>query len=397
MNITISNNLASVEPSATLALTAKANELKAQGRDVCAFTAGEPDFDTPAHIRKAASDALTKGGKVCRYTPVAGLPEVKEAVAKKYKDDNGLSYAPNQIIISSGAKHVLFNALAAVVNPGDEVLYPAPYWVSYPEMVRAVGGKPVAIDGSKNPNFAPTGKQVKQAISPRTKAIFLNWPNNPTGAVIEHKQLEDIYGALEGTNVMVISDEIYEYHLYDGAKHVSGASLGPDAYARTVTVNSVSKSYAMTGWRIGYGAGPKHVIDAMSNYQSHATSNAATVSQLATVAALTGGTACVDDMRRAFNERRLLITQMLNDIPGVECVTPKGAFYAFPKVSALYGKGGVKNSTDFCAKLLEAEAVAIVPGAPFGADEYVRLSYAVSKDVIEKGVSRIAKFVKSLG
>ena len=396
MNIEISKLISNVEASVTLSLSAKAAEMKTQGVDVCSFTAGEPDFDTPEHIRKAVADAVSAGGKVCKYTPVPGMPELREVVAQKFKNDNGLNYDSTQVVIGTGAKQIIYNALAALVNPGNEVLFAAPYWVSYPQMTNALGGKPVSIDCTMNENFAPSADQIRAHVNDRTKALILCSPSNPSGTVFAKSQLEEIYSALEGTNVIVISDEIYEHLVYDGSEHVSPASISEDAYERTITVNGMSKSFAMTGWRIGFGGGPLELIKAMSRFQSHTTSNPTTPSQIATLAALQGDQACIAEMRSAFDERRQAMVSLLNAIDGVECEAPKGAFYAFPKVSGLYGKGGLQGSSDFSSKLLEVHAVATIPGVAFGADDFVRMSYATSMEVIEKGIGRLAEFAKSL-
>lgn len=395
MKLSLSEFITSLTPSVTLALTAKAAELKAQGIDVCSFTAGEPDFDTPAFIREAAASAVTGGGAVCHYTAATGTPELKRAVCDKFKRECNLSYEPSQIIVSNGAKQVLFNAIAALVNPGDEVIVPAPYWVSYPEMIAAVGGKPIIVDCMDQPNFAPNPNRIREALSPRTKALILCSPSNPTGAVLDHEQLAGIYHALENTNVVVISDEIYEHLVFDGLHHIAPATLNDDAYARTLTVNGLSKAYSMTGWRIGYAGGPQPLIKAMSTLQSHTTSNPATVSQIAALAALGGGLDEVEKMRLAFVERRDVLVEGLRSIEGMSCGQPRGAFYVFPRINELY-REGMQGSVAFCQALLEKEAVATVPGAAFGADDFMRLSYACSMETIKRGVDRIAKFAKSV-
>jgi len=395
MKLSLSEFITSLTPSVTLALTAKAAELKAQGIDVCSFTAGEPDFDTPAFIREAAASAVTGGGAVCHYTAATGTPELKRAVCDKFKRECNLSYEPSQIIVSNGAKQVFFNAIAALVNPGDEVIVPAPYWVSYPEMIAAVGGKPIIVDCMDQPNFAPNPNRIREALSPRTKALILCSPSNPTGAVLDHEQLAGIYHALENTNVVVISDEIYEHLVFDGLHHIAPATLNDDAYARTLTVNGLSKAYSMTGWRIGYAGGPQPLIKAMSTLQSHTTSNPATVSQIAALAALGGGLDEVEKMRLAFVERRDVLVEGLRSIEGMSCGQPRGAFYVFPRINELY-REGMQGSVAFCQALLEKEAVATVPGAAFGADDFMRLSYACSMETIKRGVDRIAKFAKSV-
>ncbi len=382
-------------PSVTLALSAKANEMKAEGVDVCAFTAGEPDFDTPAAIRNAATQAIDKGGKVCKYSPGAGLPELRKAVAEKFKRENGLDYEPSQVIVAGGAKQVVAEALFSLTDPGAEVIICSPYWLSYPQMARSVAVQPVIVDCSTNENFAPQPEQLRAAMTEKTRVLILNSPGNPTGGVITQSQFEAIYGALEGTDIVVISDEIYEHLVYDGKQHFSPARLGAEAYNRTVTVNGASKAYAMTGWRIGYAGGPTDIIKAMSTFQSHYTSGPATVSQIAVLAALTGGLADVEHMRQQFDKRRRLMVEGLNGIEGFECTMPYGAFYCFPKVSQLYREGAA-DSLAFSQALLDKEAVVVVPGAAFGSDEFVRMSYACSAEQIEKGLERISRFVKSL-
>jgi aspartate aminotransferase len=395
MSIQVSKDVTSMTPSVTLALTAKANELRAEGKDVCGFTAGEPDFDTPAKIREAAREALAQGGKVCKYTPASGMPELKKAVAAKFKRENGLDYEVAQVTVAGGAKQLCAQAIFVLTDPGSEVLIPSPYWLSYPEMARSVGAVPVIIDCSANENFAPTPEQIRNAITGKTRVLVLNSPCNPTGGVFSREQFEGIYDAVKGTDITIISDEIYEHLVYDGKEHTSPAALSEDAYNRTVTINGASKAYAMTGWRIGYAGGPTDAIKAMNTFQSHYTSGPATVSQFATLAALEGGLDDVMKMREAFDERRRIMVEGLNAIEGIDCTTPHGTFYCFPRVSALY-KGAVKDSLSFCDALLEKEAVVVVPGKAFGADEFVRLSYACSNEQIEKGLERIARFAKSL-
>jgi aspartate aminotransferase len=395
MKINISGAVSNMTPSLTLALGAKANEMKAEGVDVCAFTAGEPDFDTPKAIRNAAMQAIDKGGKVCKYSPGAGLPELRKAVAEKFKRENGLDYEPAQVIVAGGAKQVVAEALFCLTDPGAEVVICSPYWLSYPQMARSVAVEPVIIDCSTNENFAPEPEQLRAAITEKTRVLILNSPGNPTGGVITQSQFEAIYEALEGTDIAVISDEIYEHLVYDGKQHFSPGRLGADAYNRTVTINGASKAFAMTGWRIGYAGGPIDIIKAMSTFQSHYTSGPATVSQIAVLAALTGGLADVEQMREQFDKRRRLMVEGLNRIEGIECTMPYGAFYCFPKVSQLY-REGVADSLAFSQALLEKEAVVVVPGAAFGSDEFVRMSYACSADQIEKGIERVSRFVKSL-
>jgi aspartate aminotransferase len=395
MKIRVSDAVSRIAPSLTLVLTAKAAELKKRGVDVCAFTAGEPDFDTPDTIRRATCDALMKGGQICQYTPAAGLPDLRSAIAQRFIRDNGVKYDPADIIVSVGAKQVLANAIFALVNPGDEVLICSPFWLSYPEMVAAAGGRSVFVDCSGTHNNAPTAAAIKAAITPRTRAIILNSPNNPTGGVFDRAQIEAIAAALVGTNIVIVSDEMYEYFLYDGAVHVSPAAVSADAYARTLTISGLSKSHAMTGWRIGFAGGPGELIRAMVNLQSHTTSNAATVSQYAAMFALAEGKTFANKVRGIFEERRTAMVGALQAIPGLECAQPRGAFYAWAKVSGLY-RPGMATSIQFCEQLLEKEAVAAVPGSVFGNDEYVRFSYAASMETIKKGTERMARFVAGL-
>jgi aspartate aminotransferase len=395
MEFQISKAVSSMTSSLTLALSEKAAEMEAAGMDVCAFTAGEPDFDTPTAIRKVAAEAITKGGSACKYTAGTGMPELKKAVAKKFERENGLEYGVSQIIVSGGAKQVVAQAVFCLTDLETEVLICSPYWLSYPEMARAAGAKPVFIDCSGNENYAPRPEQLRAALTEKTRLLILNSPGNPTGGVITSEQYEGIYEVLSGTSVAVVSDEIYEHLVYDGKKHVSPASLGENAYNRTLTVNGASKGFAMTGWRIGYGGGPQEMMKALATLQSHYTSGPATVSQIAALAALEGGLDEVRRMREEFDKRRRLMVDGLNAIDAVSCSTPHGAFYCFPKVSGLY-RENMTDSMDFSQALLEKEAVVVVPGAAFGADQYVRLSYACSTERIEKGIARIARFVNTL-
>ncbi len=395
MKIQLSNSVTRLSPSLTLVLAAKTAEMRQRGVDVCSFTAGEPDFDTPESIRRAVCDDLMKGGQICQYTSAAGLPELRKAICQRFKRDNQLEYKPEEIIVSVGAKQVLANAIFSLVNPGDEVLIPAPFWLSYPEMVMAAGGEPVQIDCRSNDQGAPTADQIRAAITPRTKVLILNSPNNPTGGVYSLAQLKEIYSALDGTGVVVLSDEMYEYFVYDDAKHISPATISADAKARTLTITGLSKSHAMTGWRIGFAGGAIELIKAMTALQSHTTSNAATVSQYAAMHALAQGTEFAQEVRGIFAERREAIVAGLSGIPGVSISPPRGAFYAWLRVDGLY-RPGLEGSVRFCERLLEEQAVSCVPGSAFGADSHIRLSYAASLETIKKGVERIAKFVAGL-
>ncbi len=383
-----------IQPSATLALTARAKALAAEGKDVIALTAGEPDFETPAAIRASAVEALNAKGAVDRYTPASGLPALRKAIAAKFKRDNGLEYTPEQVMANCGAKHSCFNLIGALVNEGDEVIIPAPYWVSYPEMVNFFGGKPIVIDTSST-GFVLTAEALKKALTPRTRLLIVNTPGNPTGAVWSREAQQALADVLKGTEVAVLSDEIYEKLVYEG-EHVSFAALSQDAYQRTVTINGVAKAYAMTGWRIGYAAGPKHVIDAMGALQSHSTSNPTTLSQLATLKALAQDPAELPGWRQKFIARRDVLVKGLNEVPGVKCACPGGAFYVFPDFRGWIGKRHgdllLKDDSVICEALLTRALVAGVPGSEFGAPGFLRFSYAASDEEIRKAVERIAAF-----
>lgn len=386
----LSERLGKISASPTLALNARAKKLRAEGVDVVNFTAGEPDFDTPRNIKEAAIKAIRKGRT--KYTDPRGMPELRQAISDKLGKENGLEYPPDQILVSCGGKHSLFNALQALCNPGDEVLIPAPYWVSYPEQVRLCGARPVFVRTLEDNGFGLMSEDLEKAVTPKTKAMILNSPSNPTGGVIEKPELERIAGIAAGKGIFVISDEIYEHLVYEG-KHVSIAGFGGEIREKTLISNGASKSYSMTGWRIGWTAGPKEVIRMMGNFQSHTTSNPASISQHAYLAAITGPQGSVKAMRDEFRKRRDFIVKRLNGIPGISCVKPKGSFYVFPNVSGCFGPG-MKDSTDLSMKLLEEARVAVVPGAGFGSDKHVRISYACSMETIEKGLKRIAEFLE---
>ncbi|MCA8937851.1 MAG: pyridoxal phosphate-dependent aminotransferase [Planctomycetes bacterium] len=394
----LAQRMGRIQPSATLALTARAKALRAEGNDVIALTAGEPDFSTPDAIRASAVAALQAGGVVDRYTPASGLPEVRKAVADKFQRDNGLNYAPDQVMVNCGAKHSCFNLIAALVDEGDEVIIPAPYWVSYPEMVSFFGGRPVIIDTSST-GFVLTPEALKAALTPKTRLVLVNSPGNPTGAVWSREAQQGLADVLKGTDIAVLSDEIYEKLVYDG-KHVSFASLSSDAFERTITVNGVAKAYAMTGWRIGYAGGPKHVIAAMGALQSHSTSNPATVSQLASLKALAEDPVELPGWKAKFVARRDVIVAGLNDVAGVSCTCPGGAFYVFPDFRGLLGKSHngrvLTDDHALCDALLSAAHVAGVPGSEFGAPGFIRFSYAESDENIRKAVERIQKFASEL-
>ena len=394
----ISKLCSAVTGSITLEIDAKAKEMKARGMDVVGFGAGEPDFNTPEHIRMAAKDAMDRG--MTRYTPASGMPELKKAIADKLKRDNGLDYLPQQIVISNGAKHSLFNTFQALLSEGDEVIIPGPYWVSYPELVAMSGGKPVILVAKESNNFKLTAAEIEAAITDRTTAIVLNSPNNPNGFVYSREELQAIGDLAVKYDLAIISDEIYEYLVYDDAEHISIASLSEEIKEHTIVINGMSKAYAMTGWRIGYVAAPLHVAKAMTNYQSHSTSNPNSIAQCAAIAALNGPDEEIRKMVAEFDRRRKHIVNLINEIPGLSCVPPKGAFYVMMNISGIIGKklGGipVTGSMAFTELLLEDSQVAVVPGVGFGADQFVRLSYATNMENIEKGLARIKAFVAKL-
>ena len=398
MALTISEKCRNIHPSVTLAIDARAKQLRAMGLDVIGFGAGEPDFDTPRYIKSAARDALDAG--MTKYTPVAGTVELRTEIQQKLLRDNGLDYELADIIVSSGAKQCLFNALSAILDPGDEVLLPSPCWVSYPEMVRMAGGVPVMVKGDEANGFLVDADALRPHVTERTKALILNSPNNPSGSVCSRALLEGIAALAVEKQFYVISDEIYEKLIYDGEAHVSIASLGDEIRAQTIVVNGVSKSYAMTGWRIGYAAGPKAVVRAMTAFQSHSTSNPNSIAQHAAAVALTNGEKFMHDSLVEFDARRRLMHQLISEIPGLSAALPKGAFYMMLNISALIGKSlngrAIRGSDDFAEMLLESQKVAVVPARAFGDDRYVRLSYATSRDKITLGLARIAEFVKEL-
>ena len=398
MALTISEKCRNIHPSVTLAIDARAKQLRAMGLDVIGFGAGEPDFDTPRYIKSAARDALDAG--MTKYTPVAGTVELRTEIQQKLLRDTGLDYELADIIVSSGAKQCLFNALSAILDPGDEVLLPSPCWVSYPEMVRMAGGVPVMVKGDEANGFLVDADALRPHVTERTKALILNSPNNPSGSVCSRALLEGIAALAVEKQFYVISDEIYEKLIYDGEAHVSIASLGDEIRAQTIVVNGVSKSYAMTGWRIGYAAGPKAVIRAMTAFQSHSTSNPNSIAQHAAAVALTNGEKFMHDSLVEFDARRRLMHQLISEIPGLSAALPKGAFYMMLNISALIGKSlngrAIRGSDDFAEMLLESQKVAVVPARAFGDDRYVRLSYATSRDKITLGLARIAEFVKEL-
>ena len=392
----LADRLKTLAPSSTLAVQAKARELRRRGVDVISFGAGEPDFDTPERIKQAAIQAMRRGQT--KYTEVGGVPELRAAVCAKFKRDNGLAYEPADVLVSCGAKHTLFNLAVAMLNPGDEVLVPSPFWVSYPEQARLVGAVPVAVPTSETTGFDLDPARLRAAVTPRTKVIVLNSPNNPTGAVFSPASLAAVAKLALERDLFVVSDECYEALTFEG-RHASIAALGPEIKARTLVVNTCSKAYAMTGWRIGFAAGPRELIAAMTDIQSQVTSNPSSIAQWAAVEALIGPQDDVAKMAGEFDRRRRLIVQRLNALPGVSCVMPRGAFYVFANVSRLFGRtwktaGGtttiLKSSLDVTAFLLEEARVAVVPGLDFGSDDHVRLSYATSDALITDGLARMA-------
>jgi aspartate aminotransferase len=396
----LSDALARIKPSPTVAITALARDLRAEGRDIVSLSAGEPDFDTPDHIRAAGKAAIDRGET--RYTSPEGIPELRAAIAAKFARENRIAYAPDQVIVTTGGKQALFNALVATLNPGDEVVIPAPYWVSYPDMVRLAGGTPVIVEGRLETGFRITPQALDAAITPRTKWFIFNSPSNPTGAGYDADQLRALAEVLLAhPHVWVMSDDMYEHIVYPPFVFASPAEVEPRLLPRTLTVNGVSKAYAMTGWRIGYAAGPRDLIQAMVTIQGQSTSNAASISQWAAVAALTGPQDYILDAARAFLRRRDLVVEMLNRAPGIQCPTPEGAFYVYPSIAGLIGAATpegrvIATDEDFCRELLEAEGVAVVFGAAFGGSPNFRLSYAASDDQLIDACLRIERFARSL-
>src|SRR6185369_2796087 len=389
MNYKISHRAAALSPSLTLAIDSKAKQMKAEGQDVVGFGAGEPDFDTPQHIKDAAVKALAEG--FTKYTPSSGIPELRQAIADKFNRDNGLTYKPSQIIVSCGGKHSCYNVILATCEEGDEVIIPAPYWLSYPEMVKLTSATPIILETSDITEFKVTPEQLRAAITPRTRLFILNSPSNPTGSLYTRAEIKALGDICVEKGVLIMSDEIYEKLVYDGAEHVSVASFSPAHYEHTILVHGFAKAYSMTGWRLGYLAAPEPIAKAIDAVQSHSTSNPTSFAQEGAVAALTGPQDHLKSWLAEYAKRRSYAHQKLNSIPCISCVNAKGAFYLFPNITRL----GLK-STEFCARLLDEEKVAAVPGIAFGADDYLRISYATSMANIEKGLDRIEKFAKSL-
>ena len=399
--IILSDRVNLVKPSATLAITAKAAELRAAGQNIISLSVGEPDFDTPKAACDAAKQAIDDG--FTRYTAVPGIPELRKAIAAKFKLDNGLDYEPDDILVSTGGKQCIYNMLQAMINPGDEVIIPAPYWVSYPDMVLLAEGKPVTVDTTAENGFKLSAAQLEAAITAKTRLLFLNSPSNPTGMAYSWDDLSALGKVLKKhPEVAVATDDMYEKILFDGKTFATMAQVCPELKDRTITLNGVSKAYCMTGWRIGFCAGPRHLIKAMGKIQGQSTSNPSSIAQKAALAALTGPTDALEEMVRVYEGRRTWLVTALNAIPGVTCIRPDGAFYVFPSVQAWLGKktpaGKVLgNDLDVCAWLLEDAGVALVPGTEFGAPGFMRISYAVAQSTLEDAVARIAKAAQSLG
>lgn len=395
MELKLSRKISNIAPSMTLAIDAKLKQMIADGIKVYGFGAGEPDFDTPKYIRDAAIEAINMG--FTRYTAAQGTMELRKAICAKFLRENNLEYEPGQIIVSSGAKHSLSNAFAAILNPGDEVIVPVPYWVSYTEIIKLNDGVPVLVSTKKENNFKITKEELINALTQKTKAILLNSPSNPTGAVYSEKELRDIAEVAVANNLYVISDEIYERLIYDGNKHISIASLGKEIKELTIVINGMSKAYAMTGWRLGYAAGSEKVIKAMSSVQSHAVSHPCSITQYASAAALNGPQDDVLKMVQEFEKRRNYMYEKINSMEGLSCIKPEGAFYVYVDISCYMGRElcGVKlnSSFDFAQVLLEKGHVAVIPGVAFGTDGYIRLSYATSMDTIKNGLDAFESFV----
>ncbi len=396
----IAKRLSRIKPSPTIAVSQKARELKAAGRDVIGLGAGEPDFDTPDNIKQAAIAAIERGET--KYTAVDGTPELKAAIVEKFKRDNGLDYKPEQITVGTGGKQVLYNALMATLDPGDEVVIPAPFWVSYPDMVLLAEGEPVAVPCSQNNSFKLRAEDLENAITPKTKWLILNSPSNPTGVAYSHDEMKAVTDVLKAhPQVWVMTDDMYEHLVYDGFEFVTPAQVEPELYDRTLTVNGVSKAYAMTGWRIGYAGGPAELIKAMSKMQSQSTSNPSSISQAAAVEALSGPQDYIAERNAVFKERRDLVVELLNTCPGLQCHKPEGAFYVYPSCAGTIGKktpsgASIKSDTDFVTYLLEAEGVAAVQGEAFGLSPYFRISYATSTEALREACARIKSACEAL-
>jgi aspartate aminotransferase len=393
----LSERISQISPSPTLSITAKAKKMQAEGIDVIGFGAGEPDFDTPVNIKEAAKKAIDKG--FTKYTPTAGTKELKDAICAKFKKDNNLEYSPDEILVSCGAKHSIFNIIVTLCDEDDEVILPSPYWVSYPEMIKVAGAKAVILNATRDSGFKITPEQLEKAIRPNTKLLILNSPSNPTGMVYSESELKEISRIITKAGIYCISDEIYEKVIYD-QQHVSIASFGEEIKKRAIVVNGVSKAYSMTGWRIGYAAGQKEIIQAMSNLQDHSTSNPNSIAQAASVEALTGSQDDLEKMVREFKKRRDFMVDRVNAITGIRTVKPQGAFYCWVDISGILQKSAngkmIMNSMDLTDALLNGAHVAVVPGGVFGDDNYIRLSYATSTENIIEGLNRIERFINNL-
>ncbi|WP_034669377.1 pyridoxal phosphate-dependent aminotransferase [Bacillus methanolicus] len=389
----LAQRVKALTPSSTLAITAKAKELRAQGHDIIGLGAGEPDFNTPQYIIDAAVKSMNEGHT--KYTPSAGLPALRKAIVEKIKRDQGIDYDPSEIIVTVGGKHALYTLFQVILDEGDEVIIPTPYWVSYPEQVKLAGGVPVFVEGSEENEFKITPSQLEQAISNRTKAVVINSPSNPTGMVYTEDELLELGKVCVKHNILIISDEIYEKLVYGKNKHISIAQLSTELKEQTIMINGLAKSHSMTGWRIGFAAGNKEIITAMTNLASHSTSNPTTTAQYGAIAAYSGSDESVEEMRKAFEERLNAIYDKLIEIPGFTCIKPQGAFYLFPNVKKAVELTGYENTDEFAKALLEEAKVAVIPGSGFGAPDNIRLSYATSLELLEQAVERMKRFVES--
>ena len=389
----LAKRVSALTPSTTLAITAKAKEMKDRGIDVIGLGAGEPDFNTPTAIIEEAYAAMMSGQT--KYTPSNGLPTLRKAICDKLQKDQGISYSPAEVVVTNGAKHALYTLFQAILDPGNEVIIPTPYWVSYPEQVILAEGVPVFIEGYEHQQFKVTPEQIEAAITENTKAIIINSPSNPTGMIYTEQELREIGEVCLKHDILIVSDEIYEKLVYDGAKHVSIAQLSTELKEQTIIINGVSKSHSMTGWRIGYAVGNKEIINAMTNLASHSTSNPTTMAQIATIKAYEMGDAPVEEMRVAFEDRLNKTYERLITIPGFTCVKPNGAFYLFPNVTEAAKMAGFNNVDDFVTELLEKASVAVIPGSGFGSPENIRLSYATSQEQLDKALERIEQFMKA--
>lgn len=393
MDIKLAQRVRSLTPSSTLAITAKAAELKSLGYDVIGLGAGEPDFNTPQHIIDAAFQSMNEG--YTKYTPSAGLPALKKAIQEKFIRDQGIEYEPNEIIVGNGAKHVLYTLFQVILDDGDEVIIPTPYWVSYPEQVKLAGGVPVYVEGKEENEYKITPEQLDAVITEKTRAVIINSPSNPTGMIYSHEELEALGKVCLDKNILIVSDEIYEKLIYGDYKHTSIASISQELKEQTIIINGVSKSHSMTGWRIGYAAGNKKIITAMTNLASHSTSNPTTTAQYGTIAAYNGSQQSVEEMRKAFESRLNIIFDTITDIEGFSCLKPQGAFYLFPNVKKAAELTGYETVDHFVEGLLEEAKVAVIPGSGFGTPNNIRLSYATSLDMLEEALNRIKEFINT--